>query len=69
MSAGPTAKRMAAPTPCTARAALRLSTSPASPQASEETEKTRKPTLKTLLRPSRSPREPPVRRNTARVRA
>ncbi len=69
ISVGPTAKRIAAPVPWTARAAARVTIPPASPQAREAREKTRNPTAKTRLRPKRSAREPAVSRKAARVRA
>ncbi len=58
----------AAPTPCTARAAISTSPLVASPQASDEAVKIARPTMKISRRPRRSPSLPPVSIRTAKVR-
>ncbi len=59
----------AAPTPCTARAAMRVSTFGAIPHSSEASANQATPTTKTRRRPNRSPSVPLIRMNDARVRA
>ena len=59
---------MAPPTPWAARDRLSISDVVDSPQISEATEKTPRPTAKTSRRPNMSPTTPAVRRKAARVR-
>src|ERR1700680_3010702 len=49
----------AAPTPCTARAAISTELEPASPHASDAAVKTARPVMKISLRPSRAAKRPP----------
>ena len=58
---------MAAPRPCSARAAISASVDAASAAAADATVKIEMPTANILLRPSRSPRAAPVRRSTAKL--
>ena len=51
----------AAPTPCSARAAIRVARSGAAAQASEASANTAIPIEKTRRRPIRSPSPPPIR--------
>ena len=52
--------RAAAPTPCSAREAIRNPMEPDRPQSSEPSEKMIRPAMKSRLRPNRSPSVPPV---------
>ncbi len=56
----------AAPTPCTARAAINCCTSPDAAQASDARPKIATPMAKTRRRPKRSPNEPPTSSSAAR---
>jgi len=58
---------IAALTPWTALAAIRMGTVVASAQASDAEVKVAKPATKTLLAPTRSPSAPAVRMNDAKV--
>ena len=55
----------AAPTPCTARAAIRMPILGARAQASELSVNRARPPMKALRRPNRSPSVPPVRSRLA----
>ncbi len=57
----------AAPTPCTARAAISVSPFVARPHASEESVKTTRPRMKIRRRPMRSASFPPLSMSTAKV--
>ena len=59
----------APPTPCSARAAIRVPMSGASPHTSDARANHTTPTTKTRRRPKWSPSEPPSRMNAARVSA
>ena len=60
---------IAAPTPCTTRAAIRTVALPASPQASDDTVKIASPTTKISRRPNRSASFPPVSMSAPNVSA
>jgi hypothetical protein len=60
---------IAAPTPCTTRAAIRSDALPARPQARDESVKIASPMTKTRRRPSRSASLPPVSISAPKVRA
>ncbi len=59
----------AAPIPCTARAPIRKPAFGAKPQASDESVKTARPTMKMRRRPKRSPSLPPVISRAAKTSA
>ena len=58
---------IAAPRPCTARAAINTASDDARPQANEAIVKTTTPTRKRRRRPSRSAARPPSRRKPPKV--
>jgi curli biogenesis system outer membrane secretion channel CsgG len=58
----------AAPSPCTARAAMSTSAEPARPAASEAVVKTANPIRNRRLRPNASARRPPASRRPANTR-
>ena len=58
---------IAAPNPCTARAAMSTPVEPARPQTSEAIEKTTRPIRNIRLRPRMSPARPPSSRKPPNV--
>ena len=60
---------IAAPTPCTTRAAISISALPARPQASDDAVKIASPTTNMRRRPSRSASLPPVSISAPKVSA
>jgi len=58
----------AAPTPCSTLVMMRTTALGASPHAAEARANQTMPVRYTFRRPNRSPSEPPIRRNAARVR-
>jgi hypothetical protein len=67
MIASVAGEMIAAPSPCTARAAIRTPIEPESPQASDATEKSATPNMNTRRRPSRSAARPPSSRKPPKV--
>ena len=66
--ARPSGIRSADPAPCTARAAMRVSTFGARAQAAEASAKTTRPVAKPFLLPKRSPRPAAGMSSTAKLR-
>ena len=67
MIASVAGEMIAAPSPCTARAAISTPIEPESPQASDATENSATPAMNTRRRPSRSAARPPSSRKPPNV--
>jgi len=67
MIASVAGETIAAPTPCTARAAMSTPIEPAMPQTSEASENSAIPTMNIRRRPSRSAARPPSSRSPPNV--